>query len=58
MLAQCFDHLPPGTFNVLAGAGPVGEAIVRDERVDGVAFTGSVETGKRVAGPAPSAWHT
>ena len=29
---------------------PVGEAIVRDERVAGVAFTGSVETGKRVAG--------
>ncbi len=50
MLADCFDHLPPGTFNVLAGAGTVGEALVRDERVAGVAFTGSVETGKRVAG--------
>jgi acyl-CoA reductase-like NAD-dependent aldehyde dehydrogenase len=50
MLADCFDHLPPGTFNVLAGAGSVGEALVRDERVAGVAFTGSVETGKRVAG--------
>ncbi|HEX2415443.1 MAG TPA: aldehyde dehydrogenase family protein [Thermoleophilaceae bacterium] len=50
MLAECFDHLPPGAFNVLAGAGPVGEAVVRDERVAGVAFTGSVETGKRVAG--------
>jgi betaine-aldehyde dehydrogenase len=50
MLAECFDHLPPGTFNVLAGAGSVGEALVRDERVAGVAFTGSVETGKRVAG--------
>ncbi len=50
MLAGCFEHLPPGTFNVVAGAGPVGEAIVRDPRVAGVAFTGSVETGKRVAG--------
>ena len=50
MLADCFDQLPPGTFNVLAGAGSVGEALVRDERVAGVAFTGSVETGKRVAG--------
>jgi acyl-CoA reductase-like NAD-dependent aldehyde dehydrogenase len=49
MLAECFDHLPPGAFNVLAGAGPVGEALVRDARVAGVAFTGSVETGKRVA---------
>ena len=39
----------PGVVNLLAGAGDVGEAIVRDERVDCVAFTGSVETGKRVA---------
>ena len=50
MLASCFEHLPPGAFNVVAGAGDVGEAIVRDPRVDGVAFTGSVATGKRVAG--------
>ncbi len=50
MLAECFDHLPAGAFNVLAGAGAVGEALVRDERVAGVAFTGSVDTGKLVAG--------
>ncbi len=49
MLAPCVEHLPPGVVNVLAGAGDVGEAIVRDERVGCVAFTGSVETGKRVA---------
>jgi acyl-CoA reductase-like NAD-dependent aldehyde dehydrogenase len=49
-LAPCFDHLPAGVVNLLAGAGDVGEAIVRDERVDCVAFTGSVETGKRIAG--------
>jgi betaine-aldehyde dehydrogenase len=49
MLADCFDHLPPGVVNILAGAGDVGEAVVRDERVDCVAFTGAVETGKRVA---------
>ena len=47
-LAQCFDHLPPGVINILAG-GEVGEAIVADERVDCVAFTGSVETGKKIA---------
>src|SRR5919197_6061168 len=45
MLADCFSHLPPGAFNALAGAGDVGEAIVRDPRVEGVAFTGSVATG-------------
>jgi acyl-CoA reductase-like NAD-dependent aldehyde dehydrogenase len=49
MLAPCLEHLPPGVVNLLAGAGEVGEAIVRDDRVGCVAFTGSVETGKRVA---------
>jgi acyl-CoA reductase-like NAD-dependent aldehyde dehydrogenase len=48
-LAGCFEHLPPGVVNILAGAGEVGEAIVGDERVDCIAFTGSVETGKRIA---------
>ena len=50
MLAPCFEHLPPGAVNLLAGAGDVGEAIVADERVDCVAFTGSVATGKAIAG--------
>jgi acyl-CoA reductase-like NAD-dependent aldehyde dehydrogenase len=49
MLAPCFEQLPPGVVNLLAGAGDVGEAIVADERVDCVAFTGSVETGKSIA---------
>jgi betaine-aldehyde dehydrogenase len=49
MLAECFDHLPPGAVNIVAGAGDVGSALVNDARVAGVAFTGSVETGKKVA---------
>ena len=49
MLAPCLDHLPTGAVALLAGAGDVGERIVSDERVDCVAFTGSVETGKRIA---------
>jgi betaine-aldehyde dehydrogenase len=48
MLAPCLDHLPTGVVNIVAGAGEVGAAIASDERVDGVAFTGSVETGKKV----------
>ena len=40
MLAPCFEHLPPVAFNVVAGAGDVGEGIVRDARVASVAFTG------------------
>ena len=49
MLAPTLAHLPAGVVNLLAGAGDVGAAIVRDERVDCVAFTGSVDTGKKVA---------
>ncbi|HEX5894282.1 MAG TPA: aldehyde dehydrogenase family protein, partial [Solirubrobacterales bacterium] len=49
MLAPCLDHLPKGVVNLIAGGGEVGAAIASDSRVDGVAFTGSVETGKKVA---------
>jgi acyl-CoA reductase-like NAD-dependent aldehyde dehydrogenase len=49
MLAPGFAHLPTGVVGLLAGAGDVGERLVADERVDCVAFTGSVETGKRIA---------
>jgi acyl-CoA reductase-like NAD-dependent aldehyde dehydrogenase len=49
-LASCVAHLPPGVVNLLAGDGSVGEELVRDERVDCVAFTGSVPVGKRIAG--------
>jgi acyl-CoA reductase-like NAD-dependent aldehyde dehydrogenase len=48
-LAPCLEHLPVGVVNLLAGAGEVGARMVRDEGVDCVAFTGSVETGKRIA---------
>lgn len=48
-LAPLMDCLPPGVVNVVAGDGRVGERIASDERVDCVAFTGSVETGKAVA---------
>ena len=41
-LAACFDHLPAGVVNVVAGAGDVGASIVGDEQIECVAFTGSV----------------
>ena len=49
MLAPCFDHLPAGVVNLLAGAGDIGERIVGDERIDCIAFTGSVGTGRAIA---------
>ncbi len=48
-VASCFDHLPAGVVNVVTGDGAVGAPLVADERIECVAFTGSVETGKRIA---------
>jgi betaine-aldehyde dehydrogenase len=48
-LADVVDHLPPGVVNIVAGGGDVGERLVDDARVDGIAFTGSVATGTRIA---------
>lgn len=52
LLAEIMDEagLPPGVFNLVTGDGPdVGEALVRQDEVDMVSFTGSVDAGKRVA---------
>jgi acyl-CoA reductase-like NAD-dependent aldehyde dehydrogenase len=54
MLASCFSELPAGVVSFVAGAGDVGAALVEDERIDGVAFTGSVATGKKVAAACAS----
>ncbi len=41
--------LPEGVFNVVTGpGGTVGMALVRDPRVDKIAFTGSTEVGKQI----------
>lgn len=50
-LAEVVDEvgMPPGVFNMVVGPGPtVGEALVRNPRVDMVSFTGSTRAGKRV----------
>lgn len=45
--------LPPGVINVLNGHGsPAGAALVADDRVDRVTFTGSSATGRRVMASA------
>jgi aldehyde dehydrogenase (NAD+) len=38
--------LPPGVVNIVTGDGRTGEAIVRHEGVDKIAFTGSTEVGR------------
>mgnify|MGYP001942629523 CR=1 FL=1 len=42
--------LPPGVLNVVNGLGQVGAALVADERVKGLCFTGSWGVGRRILG--------
>ena len=45
--------LPPGVLNIVTGEGePVGEALARHRDIAMVSLTGSVQTGRRVAGAA------
>ena len=47
-MAGLIEGLPEGLFQVVYGAGDVGEMLVRHQGVDMVAFTGSQETGRKV----------
>lgn len=48
-IATTATDLPPGVLNIVASSDPLlGEALVRDWRVDMVTFTGSTATGRRV----------
>jgi len=42
--------VPDGVFNMVQGYGDAGNAIVEDDRVDTVLFTGSAEVGHKIAG--------
>ncbi len=51
ILASLFAEagFPPGVVNLVQGHGQVGAALVEHERVDGIFFTGSTATGKKIA---------
>ncbi len=50
MLAECFEHLPPGAVNLITGAGEtVGDALVTHPDVPVIAFTGSTAVGQHIA---------
>jgi aldehyde dehydrogenase (NAD+) len=51
-LAQIFQEaeLPEGVVNIVTGAGETGAAIVNHPDINKLAFTGSTEVGKRIAG--------
>ncbi len=46
------NHLPAGVLNLVLGAGEAGAALSGHPDIDGVLFTGSVATGRRVAAAA------
>ncbi len=50
LLAKIIEEadLPPGTVNIITGAGATGSAVVDHPGVDKVAFTGSTAVGKRI----------
>lgn len=46
-------NLPAGLFNLVMGAGShIGDALVQSPDIDAISFTGSVETGRRIAAGA------
>ncbi|WP_435124947.1 aldehyde dehydrogenase family protein [Halobaculum sp. D14] len=51
ILAEMFDDsgIPDGVFNLVQGYGDAGNAVVEDDRVDTVLFTGSAEVGHEIA---------
>ncbi|MDQ5895237.1 MAG: hypothetical protein QG596_1498, partial [Actinomycetota bacterium] len=53
-IADAFSELPPGTVNLLAGAGEIGAGISGHPGIDCIAFTGSVATGQKVGVTAAS----
>jgi aldehyde dehydrogenase (NAD+) len=47
IIAEC--DLPPGVVNVIPGGPAIGEALVRHDGIDKIAFTGSTEVGRAIA---------
>ncbi len=54
LLARLFEEagLPSGVLNVVPGGGPAGAAVVRDENVAMIAFTGSTRVGRDIGAVA------
>ena len=51
-LEKCCDHLPNGILNMVTGFGETGAALVEHPDTRVIAFTGSVDTGKKIASMA------
>ena len=51
-LDKCCSHLPVGVLNMVTGYGETGAALVEHPDIRVIAFTGSVDTGKKIASMA------
>jgi len=51
-LEKCCGHLPKGILNMVTGFGDTGAALVEHSDTRVIAFTGSVDTGKKIAAMA------
>lgn len=49
LLMEAFTALPPGLVQCVTGRGDTGRRLVEHDRIDGVAFTGSLKTAQSVA---------
>ena len=49
LLMEAFAALPPGLVQCVTGSGTTGRRLVEHDRIDGVAFTGSLKTAQSVA---------
>ncbi len=49
LLMEAFAALPPGLVQCVTGRGATGRRLVEHDRIDGVAFTGSLKTAQSVA---------
>jgi aldehyde dehydrogenase (NAD+) len=51
LLAECVEAagIPPGVVNVVPAGREVGHALISDDRVDKISFTGSTDAGRQIA---------
>ncbi len=51
LMAECYSEagVPDGVFNLVQGKGDIGKRLVTHKKVDGILFTGSYQTGLKIA---------
>lgn len=59
IVTQIYEEagVPPGVFNLVHGDGSTGEALVHNDNVDVILFTGSAEVGKLIRQHCASTWN-